>query len=280
MVKRLARSVAYSPRTIRLVEAVEARIPFVRQWHRVQYQRHFTRTYGYERIFSGVYPTFAEALAHIPSDRPAGYDNAETATFLGRTSPMLPSEYPVLFWLSRLLADHPKVFDFGGYLGLNYNWYNGYGIFPPALHWTIYDVPAVIREGQAILAREPDPRLEFTHDLSRAAGADILFASGSLHFCEDSLSVMLARLERLPPHLLINKTPTNWQPTYFTLNNMGPAISAYKIVNRTEFVASLEALGYELVDSWKNPDLTCYIPFHPDESVTSFDGFYFRRTVG
>jgi putative methyltransferase (TIGR04325 family) len=278
MIKRLAKGIAYSPRTVRFVERLEARLPFLRQWHRMQYQRHFDRVYQYERIFNGVYPDYASALAHIPKDRPVGYDNAGAATFLGRTSAMLPSEYPVLFWLAQVLPDNPAVFDFGGYLGLNYNWCRRYNIHPPNLRWTIYDVPAVIREGQQILEREPDPRLQFTTDLTQAASANILLASGSLQFCEESLAEMLEPLASRPANLLINKTPITERETYFTLNNMGPAISVYKISNRTGFIASLGELGYELVDAWKNPDLTCYIPLHPDHTVSAFDGYYFRRT--
>ncbi len=56
------------------------------------------------------------------------------------------------------------------------------------------------------------------------------------------------------------------------------AISPYKVVNRSEFISSIEGLGYRLIDTWKNPDLTCYIPFHPDECVKAFDGLYFRRS--
>jgi len=276
MIKRFAKGLAYSPRVIRFVEALEAKAPFLRQWHRMQYQRHFEKVYQYERIFSGVYPDYATALSHIPKDRPVGYDNPETATFLGRTSSMLPSEYPVLFWLAQILRDNRTVFDFGGYLGLNYNWYQRYRIYPPNMFWTIYDVPAVVLEGQRILETEPDPRLRFTADFSLAASAAVLLASGSLQFCDESLAQMLARLANKPKHLLINKTPLTEGNTFFTLNNMGPAISVYKIANRTEFIASLEALGYELVDSWKNPDLTCYIPLHPDKAVSAFDGLYLR----
>jgi len=279
MLKQFAKGIASSPRVVSFVERLEARAPFLRHWHRMQYQRHFEKVYKYERIFSGVYPDHATALSHIPKDRPIGYDNPETSNFLGRTSPMLPSEYPILFWLSQLLRNHPAVFDFGGYLGLNYNWYRPYNIYPPNLRWTIYDVPAVIREGQRILETEPVPQLTFTTDFSQAASAEILLASGSLQFCAESLAQMLAPLETKPTHLLINKTPGTDHQTYYTLNNMGPAISVYKITNRRTFVASLEALGYELVDSWKNPDLTCYIPFHPDHAVSAFDGYYFRKAA-
>ncbi len=155
MSKRLAKSFAYSPTTYRIVEGLERIFTPLRYWHRAQYQRHFNKLYKWERIFSGVYPYFGTALKHIPRDRPVGYDNAESAVSLGRQTPMLPSEYPVIYWLSRLLPLNPTLLDLGGHLGLSYEWYKKYDIYPPNLRWIVYDVPAVVLEGQRILKAEP-----------------------------------------------------------------------------------------------------------------------------
>ncbi len=276
MIKQFAKGILQSPKTYRAVEKLEASVPFLRQWHRMQYQRHFHKIADYERIFSGVYPDFATAQSHIPKDRPVGYDNQETATFLGREAPLQPSEYPVIFWLSQLLRENATLFDFGGYLGLLYNAYQRFKIFPDDLLWTVYDVPAVVAAGEAILKAEPDSQLRFTTSFEEASSASILLAAGAVHFCEEGFGSMLSRLKTLPTHLLINKLPATDGSQSFTLNNMGPAISPYKIANRAEFIASIESLGYKMIDRWKNPDMTCYIPFHPDRNVEAFDGFYFR----
>jgi putative methyltransferase (TIGR04325 family) len=259
------------------LDRIEDTVPGLRTWHRAQYRRHFEKFYQWERLFHGVYPTWAAAVADIPNGRPIGYDNPESSTFLGRSSPMLPSEYPILFWLASLLREQHTVFDFGGYLGLSYNWYRPYLTYPESLRWIVYDVPAVVREGQQILAREPDAHLQFTDDFTRAAEAGILLASGSLQFAEPSFAAMLAALSTRPPHLLINKVPLADNSKFFTLNNTGPAIAPYKIERRADFLASLEALGYTLIDSWKNPELACFIPLHPEASISAFDGFYFRQ---
>lgn len=277
MLKRLLKSAAYSTRVVRIVEALESKVPGLSQWHRMQYKRHFERVANYERIFSGAYPDFVTAKAHIPKGRPVGYDNLETATFLGREAPLLPSEYPILFWLAKLLPHSPSVFDFGGYLGVLYNAYQRFGIYPEGLRWTVYDVPAVVAAGKQILTREPDERLRFTTDFADAAGAGILLGSGAIHFDQAAFADTLAGLQHLPEHLLINKMPATDGEQFWTLNNMGPAISPYKVVNRAQFIASIEALDYALVDRWRNPDLSCFIPFHPEKSVKEFDGFYFRR---
>ena len=276
MLRRLTKSLAHSPKVWRLMDRAESLLPPLRVWHRAQYQRHFQRFYAWERLFSGVYPTREAALAAIPQDRPVGYDNPEAAEFLDRPTPMLAAEYPILFWLTRLLPQNPHVFDLGGNHALAYNWYKPYEIFPPTLRWTIYDVPAVVASGNRLLERRPNAALGFTTNLTAAGDAEILFASGSLHFCPETLAEMLAPLAAKPAHLLINKFPATDLPTFFTLQNMGPAIAPYRISNRAEFLQTLEALGYSVVDTWKTPELSAHIPFHPDESVAAFDGFYLR----
>jgi putative methyltransferase (TIGR04325 family) len=279
MLRRIAKSLVYAPRTQRFAERLEGLFPPLRVWHRAQYQRHFQKFYAWERLFHGVYPNADAALREIPKDRPIGYDNPEAAEFLGTHSPMLPSEYPILFWLGKLLKKNPRVLDLGGYLGLSYNWYKPYAIYPQDLRWTVYDVPNVVQSGLGILEREPNPALHFTADFAEAATANVLLASGSLQFCPETLAAMLAALPARPAHLLINKLPATHLPSFYTLHNMGPAIAPYRVCNRADFLASLEALGYQLVDSWKNPELSCFIPFHPDESVPAYDGFYLRLTA-
>lgn len=277
MLKRLMKALAYSPASYRFAEALEQALPPLRYWHRAQYQRHFNKLYKWERLFHGVYPDFATALLDIPKDRPVGYDNAESAVSLGRETPMLPSEYPIIHWLSKLLPTNPNILDVGGYLGFSYDWYKKYDIYPPALRWTIFDVPAVVDEGKRMMEREPGRPLHFTTDFAEGSTADVLLASGSLQFIEESFAGMLAKLDRLPPHVLVNKLAATHQQEFYTLQNMGPSIAPYRVVRRADFIAALEAMGYELVDSWQNPELTCYIPFYPDHTVEAFDGFYFRR---
>jgi hypothetical protein len=58
---------------------------------------------------------------------------------------------------------------------------------------------------------------------------------------------------------------------------MGPALSPYRIANRDEFLKSADELGYELIDSWDNPEFGCYIPFHADHLVREFSGLYLRQ---
>jgi putative methyltransferase (TIGR04325 family) len=80
-----------------------------------------------------------------------------------------------------------------------------------------------------------------------------------------------------PTHLLINKTPVREGSQFVTLQTLGTAFCPYYIFNRRQFVDSIAAVGYDLVDSWLNHDLSCHIPLQAQHSVNAYSGFYFRR---
>jgi putative methyltransferase (TIGR04325 family) len=66
-------------------------------------------------------------------------------------------------------------------------------------------------------------------------------------------------------------------PSAVTLHNMGTAFCPYRLFNRPEFLSSVEALGYRLVDEWQSPGVSCRIPFEPGHSIGAYSGFYFTR---
>lgn len=274
--KRHIKALLLSPAAKKFVDTIEAAFPPIRAWHRFEYGQHFLRTAQWERLFSGVYPSFAAATAAIPKTRHSSYDNPESATFLGHKAAIRSTDYPVLFWLSQLLPQNPRVFDFGGYLGISYYSFERFLQYPPDLQWTIYDVPAVVSAGTALAEKKQCPQLTFTTDFSRAQNFPLLLAFGSLQFPEQTIAESLESLPTRPQHLLLNKLPLTDRETFYTLHNMGPAMSPYRIANREDFLRSLDALGYKLIDEWENPELGCIIPFHPVHSVRAFSGMYLR----
>ncbi len=276
--KQAIKALLLSPAAKNFVDKVEAAVPLIRKWHRFEYEEHFVRVAEWERLFSGVYPSFAAANAAIPAGRNNSYDNPESATFLGYKGSIRSSDYPVLFWLEKLLPKNPHVFDFGGYLGISYYSFQKLLNYPPDLQWMIYDVPAVATAG-AKLAEEKDARhqLSFTTSLERAQDFPLFLSFGSLQFPELTFAESFGKLTKRPAHVLINKLPFTDLETFYTLHNMGPALAPYRIANRKEFLQSAFDLGYELVDSWENPEFGCYIPFHPDHSVRAFSGMYLRQ---
>lgn len=242
------------------------------------YRRHFDGARGDNvRMFRGVFPDFETAANNIPSGRPLGYDNPVSATrMLNEWLDVHPSDYPVLFWLAKLLPRSKAVFDWGGSVGLKYFAFRPYLDYAVDLVWLVGEVPAVVDLGREIARSESAAALRFTTDFEGLADADILLASGVLQFIDDPLAGLRAQ-RRLPRHLIVNKTPVYERPAAVTLHNMGTAFCPYHLFNRTEFMESFEALGYRLVDKWRSPGVGCQIPFHPEHSIGAYSGFYFRR---
>ena len=267
----------YSSQSKNAVDRIEKLLPPLRKWHRFAYEEHFFKVSQWERLFHGVYPTFEAAERDIPSGFAVGFDNDAAAHFLGYKGSIFPSDYPVLFWLEKLLPANRTLFDFGGYLGISFYTYQRVMTYPPELRWTIFDVPAVVEAGRDLATKQNATQLNFTEDFAGANGSDILLAAGSIHFCKEAFSERLESLAEKPKHLIINKLPAVDEDPFVTLHSMGPALCPYRVFNRDAFIQSIVRCGYELVDSWSNPDLGCYIPFHPEKTVRAFSGMYFRR---
>jgi putative methyltransferase (TIGR04325 family) len=91
-------------------------------------------------------------------------------------------------------------------------------------------------------------------------------AAGTLQLIEKPFE-LLRSVVGLPPHVLINKAPVGQMPAAVTLRNMGPALCAYHLFKRAEFIAGFEALAYELLDEWATPHLSAGIPDFPEYSL-------------
>ena len=117
----------------------------------------------------------------------------------------------------------------------------------------------------------------FTTDMEQMASVDILLASGALHMIEAPLWDTLAKSLDQPRHLLFNRVPLYDGPSFATMYNIGPAITAYQVWNRSEFMRHLEDCGYELIDLWATPEWGCSIPFHRERNVDAFTGMYLKR---
>lgn len=246
-------------------------------------ERRFDRRFASNtrsNLFRGRYATFEAAARASPSNRPVGYDNeAAAAMYDERAARLHATDYPVLFWLQQLFAQGKRsVFDLGGHVGVSYYAYRRVLAYPPGLTWTVCDVPAVIARGRTLAGeRDPARALGFTDRFEGADGADILLAMGSLQYLPETLAERLSTLVRTPRHLLLNITPLHEHESFFTLQGIGTAYCPYRITARGEFLGSLAALGYELVDQWENPDKRCEIAFDPGHSIEGYCGFHLER---
>ncbi len=262
------------------VETIEERFPPLRTWHRFEYSNHFFREGSNQTMFHGVFSSFQDARRAVPGGIPSSSNHPNAAgRFQGERGHVWPSDYPVMFWLSRLLGDRGTLFDLGGNIGLSYFAFRRFLGTPEGRRWVTYDVPAVIALAKDSVRAEEAPGLEFTDDFAAASGCTVLLTSGTLQLIETPLSEMLRGLTDLPRHVIINRTPLTTQAAYYTLLNVGPAIYPYGILNRDEFVQSLAGLGYEVVDEWQNADFRCSIPFHPERAVRTYTGMCLSLAV-
>ncbi len=264
-----------------IIRAIIISIPIVSDYYR--YYWSFSKSITACR---GVYSTFAQALQAIPPGAKGGYSQPEIlnhASVAKLTSGweadvFKPSDYPVVFWLGSAFAQGSKtVFDLGGNVGHAYYTYKKFLQYPLSLRWIICEIPEVVTAGIELASKGDNPGLSFTEAFTDADGADILLTSGTLQYIETSLAQMLGKLKIKPKHITIDQVPFYDGKTYITLQNIGYTICPYKIQNRTEFIDSLIAIGYELVDTWKL-DRLCTIPFHSKKNVSNYWGFYLKLT--
>lgn len=240
------------------------------------YERRFaTNGYG---CFRGVFPSFAEAGRSAPSTKPLGFSTQDYAKeFADRRSKIFSFDYPILFWLAPFLRGPSRIFDYGGHCGTHFYAYAQYVEYSPQLRWEVCDLPEIIRAGKKIALEQGKHQLTFTDQFQNADGADVLLAAGSLQYVDSpSFSASLSRLKSLPKNILINKAPLHDQPTFVTLQNGGVAFHPMYVFNRQEFIDSIRALGYHLVDQWPVPSHSGRIPFHPEASFSSHSGLYFK----
>lgn len=194
--------------------------------------------------FRGVYNSFADALAHAPAGKIAGYDHEEITTFYEPTLNQLnKADYPVLFWLAQLFPKAQAVFDLGGNLGTAYYAYCQYLTFPSQLRWTVCEVPTTVRAGRAMARRSGKIQLAFTEHRDAAPEADIFFTAGALQYIEEPLAEILTGRANLPPHVIVQRVPLTREESFITLQNNGTWVVPYKVENEDAFIESVVALG-------------------------------------
>jgi putative methyltransferase (TIGR04325 family) len=221
------------------------------------------------------FPSIAAANAAIAADAAGGHVNPENAELhLHLAEALRPSDYPALFHLMPRAPRLRRVFDLGGNVGNLLYSYARHLRFHDELAWVVHDLPAVCAAGAAIAARRGQARLAFTDDFADAAKADLLIASGSLHYFEDPLPAMLAQLDRLPPLVLINRTPLAERRSVATVQDGGTYLVACRLHDRAVLCRGFEQLGYRLADEWPALELSLKIPAFPECSAAAYSGMF------
>lgn len=255
-----------------LVRNIIARVPGLRFW--VAKKIFFGPGHNTHR-FWGVFHSFAEARAAIPPGENRGFDAPNLTQGFDENPPERDLE--VVRILSGLMPEVKTIFDLGGNIGICFYQYRSQISYPPDLRWTVCDVPFVNQTGAKMAHDRGETQLFFTDDRQEGANADVYLTCGALQYFECTFADLLAELKRKPKHVLVNRVPLTEKSDFVTLQHMGYSVVPYHIGNLDEFVSSIEALGYRLVEKWKN-DRFCDIILRPDRYVSNYHGFYFQRS--
>jgi putative methyltransferase (TIGR04325 family) len=228
---------------------------------------------GYLRVFESLRE--AEVAARPYAE--GGHQHPHYATLHMSLSVVpRPSDYAALLHMRGMILNRSKIFDLGGNIGNLFYLYDRYLDLPPDCTWLVFDLPVWVESGQDVATNRGEIRLRFTTKWEDAAGAELLIASASLHYFDTPLSQMVSELPEKPSHILINRTPLIDGPTKATVQDGGIHRVACVLYNRTEFVTAFEAIGYEVVDSWKAWELSLKLVGKPEYSALPYSGFFFR----
>jgi putative methyltransferase (TIGR04325 family) len=281
-VKRILKTLASSEAFKSFAKAGEG-IPLLRPLWRLGYDAYFTRATGLRRLFRGVYGSFQEAVEAAPKTKHLGYNNRDTAKLYLDFLPfirIMPSDYPVLFWMKSLLKERLVVFDYGGNLGISFYSYRTLMPYPNTLRWVICDLPEITKLGKEIAKNNESVGLSFTNCFEDASSADVVIAAGALQYIEEPFWASVSRFKKKPPHVIFNKVPLYDGEPFVTLQNTGVSFCPYQIYNREKFINAMSQVGYDTIDLWKTPDFPCKIPFNPKRSFDAFSGLYLKLRSG
>ena len=226
--------------------------------------------------FRGAFVSYEEAVANVRPGLPAGYDHEIVTEISREVMQEVPLwDYPILYWLGRLLPGAVRLVDAGGHIGVKYR------AFKPLLdldriEWIVYDLPAQVKAGRQQV-RPGDKTLSFVDRLEEAPAADILLVSGLMPYLDGSLVGLVRRLAAPPRYILLNKVPTRDGPTVVTLENFRVAEVPYQIRNVAEVPDALETLGYDIIDGWTIDSRAHRIDTHPELGRCAMRGYVARR---
>ena len=109
-----------------------------------------------------------------------------------------------------------------------------------------------------------------------ASGADLIIASGSMHYFEYPLSQMIERLSKRPKHILINRTPLSENAPLAVVQEQRNIRVACFLYNRDEIITDFASMGYTLIDSWQVAELGIRVPGNPEHSIANHSGLFFE----
>lgn len=233
--------------------------------------------------YRGIYDSFHEAQQQAISQLANEYDviNQNKGEHLEQELPVLDKrvldiDYPLLFWLSRLMQPSQRLLELGGSIGQGFYSFENFFSYPDGLQWVIAELPAAVEAGRKIANQKDETRLAFidSNDMGEEDAADIFMTAGTLQYMDTSIADTVSQLQRLPKHVLVHNLPAHPTEDFWTLQYLEVCEVPYHISSQANLVSDMEKAGYRLVDRWKNPR-RIEIPYHLEKTVEHYHGFYF-----
>jgi putative methyltransferase (TIGR04325 family) len=226
--------------------------------------------------FRGTFQSLEDARVCARRYVPASHEHPKQVTLHAEFAEVTrESDYPVLFFLCPIASKLRTVFDFGGSIGNLFFQLDRRLNFSDDLVWTVHDLPFK-REAMFDFAKEKgEKRLSFTEEFSSASGVDLFIVVGAIHFFEPKLAELLCQLDRLPRHVIVNRSPFSSGEDIVTVQDGGLWVNPCKLHSVEKLCSGMRNLGYELVASWPVHERRLRIPLIPEYNE-SYLGFYFR----
>lgn len=257
------------------------RLPLIRTWlHQRAIRKYFSKQgTGFH---SGRFKSFAQARAWLPPSPEFSHDKFTDEYVNERSQRIWSFDYPVLFWLRQAFEQgSTSVLDIGGSIGNQFYAYGHYLSYPAGIQWRVHELPAFIQEGRELAqARGAQASLHFADDWPLDwLSSDIWIAAGVLEFMEThDLPTLLARAERKPRHILLNKLPLADGPAFVSTQNIGfGSYVPHHVFNRQAFISTIVAQGYEQVDAWEVPERSFSSLGFAQDTFDAYSGLHFRR---
>ncbi|WP_426609743.1 methyltransferase, TIGR04325 family [Bradyrhizobium sp. McL0616] len=228
--------------------------------------------------FHGTFPSIEAASACAVRYVPESHDHPKQMSLHSEFAQVTrESDYPVLFFLAPIASELRSVFDLGGSVGNLFFQLDRHLHLSSDLVWTVHDLPFK-RNAMVEFARSRDEgRLRFSDEFSSASGVDLFIVAGAIHFFEPTLGTLLARLDRFPKHVIINRSPFSNLDDIVAVHDGKLWVNPCKLHGIDKFCSAMRGLGYELVASWPVHERRTRVPLFPDCDGT-YRGFYFRLT--
>jgi putative methyltransferase (TIGR04325 family) len=226
--------------------------------------------------FHGTFSSIEDARICAARYVPASHEHPKQVTLHAEFAEVTrESDYPVLFFLGPIASELRSVFDLGGSIGNLFFQLDRYLNFSDQLVWTVHDLP--FKRGAMVdfAKKKGETRLSFSDEFSSASGVDLFIVVGAIHFFEPKLADLLGKLDRLPRHVIVNRSPFSGGKDIVTVHDGGLWVNPCKLHSVEKLCSGMRDLGYDLIASWPVSERRVRIPLFPEYNETYF-GFYFR----